>query len=80
MDEYTRITYKIIVDAWHFFKTHLPVRQDDAYWDDVVHGYSEIPQRYTGTQYYDFALSVSMACADELARVAKDEAKDEAND
>ena len=70
-EDYKKTIHQIITDAWRFIKSHLPVQEDDAYWDDVVNGYSAIPQKYTDTQYYDFALSVSMACINELQREYK---------
>lgn len=72
MEDYKKTIHQIITGTWQLFKAHLPVQEADSYWDDVVDGYTELSKRYTGTKYYNFAVSASMNCMDELVRLFRE--------
>ena len=77
-EKYKKTIWTIAGDAWKFFKEHLPTREDDNYWDEVVNYYSELSRRYKGTRFYGYACDTSLMYLDELQRLWREKHKEDA--
>ena len=69
-DAELRKFHTAMIDVWYAFKPKVvDVRTDDAYWDDVVHAFDKVVDKYKGTGAEDFALKMSVAAIKSLESV-----------
>lgn len=63
--------FQICSQTWKFFKESLPIRNDQAYWNDVLHRGEAIIKAYKGTTYYDFASAQLASYINEIDRLSR---------
>lgn len=65
------VYWKIYGDVFAFHKKFAEVREDDAYWQQVVDGASAIHKRYESVPEGEFAKQLILTVLDELERIYK---------
>ena len=75
MTEYIDTMKKISGQMWTIFKSNLPVKKEDEYWDNLVTVFSKAVKEYENTEFYDYASKMSMMYLDELQRLWRKENK-----
>ena len=77
MTEYIETMKKISGQMWTIYKSNLPVKNDDDYWDNLILVFGRAVREYTDTEFYDYALGMSRLYLDELQRQWRKENKSE---
>lgn len=65
------IYFEINAETWNFFKSSLPVQDNDSYWASILTRGEEIVKKYEDTQQAQFARDQVFAIIGELERVRK---------
>lgn len=65
------IYFEINAETWNFFKSSLPVQDNDRYWASILTRGEEIVKKYEDTQQAQFARDQIFAVVNELERVRK---------
>lgn len=77
MSEYIETMKKISGQMWTIFKSNLPVKNDDEYWDNLILVFGRAVREYNDTEFYRYALDMSRLYLDELQRLWRKEFKSE---
>lgn len=64
--------WNIYKDVWNFHKKYTAVREDDAYWQDVIRESDSIAKKYNNCK---FVVALLLAVVDELDRTYKEARK-----
>lgn len=71
IDLRSSIYFEINAETWNFFKSSLPVQDNDRYWASILTRGEEIVKKYEDTQQAQFAKDQVFAIIGELERVRK---------
>lgn len=71
IDLHNTIYFRISVETWNFFKSSLPVQDNDRYWASVLAEGERISKEYEDTAQSQFARDQIFAVVNELERVRK---------
>ena len=63
--------FRINAEVWQFFKSSLPVQDNDHYWSKVLTAGEEVVKRYENTAQAEFAKEQTFAVINELERIKK---------
>lgn len=65
------IYFEINAETWNFFKSSLPVQDNDRYWASILAGGERISKKYEDTAQATFAKDQVFAIISELERIRK---------
>lgn len=70
--------WQIYADVFTFFKSSMPVRNDDPYWQQVVDNADALYRKYEKADQAEFAKTEIFSVIDELERIYKRKRGDQA--
>lgn len=65
------IYFQINAEVWQFFKSSLPVQDNDHYWSEILAAGEEITKKFESTAQSAFAKEQTFAVINELGRIRK---------
>ena len=71
IDLRSSIYFQISAETWQFFKTAMPVKDNDSYWASILAGGERIVEKYKNTQQSQFAKDQVFTIINELERIRR---------
>lgn len=71
IDLRSSIYFQISAETWQFFKTSMPVKDNDSYWASILAEGERIAKKYEGTAQATFARDQVFTIINELERIKR---------